>query len=306
MKIYINTIKESWVIDRFKKEWLEFNNEFSTSTISNADIIWIIAPWTWKKIPKKFLKKKTVVCSIYHIDEKKFTPREKKEFQKRDEYVNKYHVISNRTKEQVERLTNKEITVIPFWINQDIWFEIDKSQIRNKYSFPEDRFLIGSFQRDTEGSDLFSPKLSKGPDIFINIISKMYKQNSNIEIILTGKRRNYIISELEKIGVNYHYFEMVDFSVLNELYNCLDLYIVSSRYEGGPQSILECGITKTPIISTKVGIADEILSPKSIYDVDNFFQAKPDIETAYENSLKYVIPKGFKDYHNLFKDVYED
>ena len=306
MKIYINTIKESWVIDRFKKEWLEFNNEFSTSTISNADIIWIIAPWTWKKIPKKFLKKKTVVCSIYHIDEKKFTPREKKEFQKRDEYVNKYHVISNRTKEQVERLTNKEITVIPFWINQDIWFEIDKSQIRNKYSFPEDRFLIGSFQRDTEGSDLVSPKLSKGPDIFINIISKMYKQNSNIEIILTGKRRNYIISELEKIGVNYHYFEMVDFSVLNELYNCLDLYIVSSRYEGGPQSILECGITKTPIISTKVGIADEILSPKSIYDVDNFFQAKPDIETAYENSLKYVIPKGFKDYHNLFKDVYED
>ena len=180
MKIYINTIKESWVIDRFKKEWLEFNNEFSTSTISNADIIWIIAPWTWKKIPKKFLKKKTVVCSIYHIDEKKFTPREKKEFQKRDEYVNKYHVISNRTKEQVERLTNKEITVIPFWINQNIWFEIDKSQIRNKYSFPGDRFLIGSFQRDTEGSDLFSPKLSKGPDIFINIISKMYKQNSNI------------------------------------------------------------------------------------------------------------------------------
>ena len=134
----------------------------------------------------------------------------------------------------------------------------------------------------------------------------MYKQNRNIEIILTGKRRNYIISELEKIGINYHYFEMVDFSVLNELYNCLDLYIVSSRYEGGPQSVLECGITKTPIISTKVGIADEILSPKSIYDVDNFSKAKPDVETAYENSLKYITPNGFKEYLNLFKDVYED
>ena len=306
MKIYLNTIKESWVIDRFKKEWLEFNKKFSTSEISNADIIWIIAPWTWKKIPKKFLKDKTVVCSIYHIDEKKFSTKEKKEFYKRDKYVNKYHVISKRTKEQVERLTNKEITVIPFWINKDIWFEIDKGDVRNKYSFPKDKFLIGSFQRDTEGSDLFSPKLSKGPDIFINIVSKMYKQNRNIEIILTGKRRNYIISELEKIGINYHYFEMVDFSVLNELYNCLDLYIVSSRYEGGPQSVLECGITKTPIISTKVGIADEILSPKSIYDVDNFSKAKPDVETAYENSLKYITPNGFKEYLNLFKDVYED
>ena len=28
--------------------------------------------------------------------------------------------------------------------------------------------LIGSFQRDTEGHDMISPKLVKGPDIFQN------------------------------------------------------------------------------------------------------------------------------------------
>ena len=54
MKIYLNTIKESWVIDRFKKEWLEFNKKFSTSEISNADIIWIIALGHGKKSPKNF------------------------------------------------------------------------------------------------------------------------------------------------------------------------------------------------------------------------------------------------------------
>ena len=48
---------------------------------------------------------------------------------------------------------------------------------------------------------------------------------------------------------------MASFKEINELYNLLDLYVVSSRFEGGPQSILECGITKTPIISTNVGIA---------------------------------------------------
>ena len=57
---------------------------------------------------------------------------------------------------------------------------------------------------------------------------------------------------------------------LNELYNCLDLYIVSSRYEGGPQAILECAASKTPILSTKVGVAPEVLHPESIYEIGRF------------------------------------
>ena len=306
MKIYLNTIKESWVIDRFRREWFEYNNKVSTSKINKSDIIWIIAPWTWKKIPKRYLKKKKVVCSIYHIDEEKFSSKEKEEFYKRDKYVDTYHVISNRTKKQVEKLTNKNITVVPFWVNQNIWFEIEQDKMRVKYGFKKDKFLIGSFQRDTEGSDLKTPKLSKGPDIFINVVSKMYEQNKNIEVVLTGKRRNYIISELKKIGINYHYFEMAEFSEINELYNCLDLYIVPSRYEGGPQSILECGITRTPIISTKVGIADEILSPESLFSIDYFENPKPNSQTAYENSVKYTIPQGFLEYLKLFKGIYEN
>ena len=33
---------------------------------------------------------------------------------------------------------------------------------------------------------------------------------------------------------------------------------------------MECAITKTPIISTDVGVASEILSPSSIFDMANF------------------------------------
>ena len=46
---------------------------------------------------------------------------------------------------------------------------------------------------------------------------------------------------------------------MNELYNLIDLYIVTSRIEGGPQAIVECGITKTPIISTDVGGISEVI-----------------------------------------------
>ena len=79
---------------------------------------------------------------------------------------------------------------------------------------------------------------------------------------------------------------------LNELYNCLDLYIVSSRIEGGPQAIFECAITKTPIISTDVGIASEILANESIFTMENFSNAIPNIDIPYQNVIKYKIPMG--------------
>ena len=128
--------------------------------------------------------------------------------------------------------------------------------------------MVGSFQRDTEGDDLMSPKLIKGPDIFIKIVSNLYKSNKNLKIVLAGKRRQYVISELENQNIPYKYFEMTDFDMLNELYNILDLYLVTSRLEGGPQALVECGLTKTPIISTDVGIADKILSAESILIIE--------------------------------------
>tara|TARA_B100001250_G_scaffold404429_1_gene420399 strand:- start:247 stop:1170 length:924 start_codon:yes stop_codon:yes gene_type:complete len=307
MKVYLNNINESWVVDRLKDEWYEYNQDISTTNPKEADIIWIFTPWLWKNVKKRILKTKKVVCSIYHIDFEKFSDKDKKEFYKRDSFVNEYHVISNKTKLQLEQLTDKKITSIPFWVNQYLWFPIDdKNKIRQKYGLSHENFYIGSFQRDTEGVDLKSPKLIKGPDRFIEIVSSKYNENKKIVVILTGKRRQYIISELEKLNIPYRYFEMVDFKELNELYNILNLYIVSSRVEGGPQAIVECGIIKTPIISTDVGVASELLSTESIYNMDNFRLAKPNIEYANKKADSYKIPKGFDNYRNLFRRIYEN
>ena len=257
-----------------------------------------------EKNTHKIFKKRKVVCSIYHIDENKFNDVDIKEFKDRDKYVSEYHVISKKTTSQLRKLTNKKISYIPFWVNQDNWFEIsDKKSLRNKYKFSDSEYLVGSFQRDSEGSDPELPKLIKGPDQFITIAKHLNKKRENLRVILTGKRRNYMINELEKENINFTYFEMVNISQLNELYNLLDLYIVSSRVEGGPQAIVECGITKTPIISTNVGIAQDFLAEKSIFNMDNFYDAEPSVEFAYNRSKEVTIPEGFKNFISLFESV---
>lgn len=303
MKVYLNKINESWIIDRVRHEWINHNKNLYTTSTTKSDIIWILSPWLWKKISKSKLSKKKVLCSHYHFD---FANFNREDFYELDKYVNEYHVISKKTEDQLRKLTDKKITSIPFWINQKIFFEIqDKQKLRQDMGFSKDDYLIGSFQRDTEGNDLVSPKLIKGPDIFFDIITNLYRKNKNLKVVLTGKRREYLKNKFNANGIPYIYYEMADFGYLNKLYNLLDLYIVSSRIEGGPQAILECGITKTPIVSTDVGVASEILHKESIYNPESFQTAKPNVDYAYNKCLEFSLPYGIDKFNSMLKGLYE-
>jgi len=302
-KVYINKANENWIIDRVRKEWIEYKNPH-TYFKQFADVIWVLSPWTWSKLNFEKYKSKKIICSIHHIEEEKFEKNDYKNFKYFEQFIDSYHVISLNTKKQLLKYTDKKINAIPLWADQNIWFPIeDKYNLRNKYKIDKSSYLVGSFQRDTEGLDLMSPKLIKGPDRFFEIVKNLNLIHKNLVVLLAGKRRQYIISKLEESKIKYLYFEMVPNNILNELYNCLDLYIVSSRIEGGPQAILECAMSKTPIISTNVGIAPEILSPESIFDMTNFYNAVPNVEIAYENSKELMIPNGFNKYKEMFEII---
>ena len=303
MKIYVNKVKENWIIDRVRKDWYRYKKDISTHFVSRSEIIWILSPWVWKTIPQKYLKEKKILCSHYHFDFENF---DKKDFNELDSFVDQYHVISQKTKNQLATLTDKKITSIPFWINQNNFYYIEnKINLRKKLGFKIDDYLIGSFQRDTESKDLITPKLIKGPDIFLEIVTKIYQKNRNMKVVLAGKNRQFLISEFEKLNIPYKYFEMVNASKLNELYNTLNLYLVTSRIEGGPQAILEASTTRTPILSTDVGVASEILHKNSIFQINEFSKSTPNVDHAYQNSLEYIIPSGLNKFDSIFKEIYE-
>ena len=308
MKIYLSNLNESWVVDRFRADWYKNNPQISTTNIISADIVWIISPWVWKKISKKYLKTKKVICSIYHIDFENFDVKERSDFYKRDKYVDTYHVISQKTANELKKLTEKTIISIPFWVDQKVFKNLqNKEELRSLFGFKNNDFLVGSFQRDSEGKNVNLPKLIKGPDIFVKIVDDLYKKNKNLKIVLSGKRRDYVKFELDKLGIPFSYFEMVDIDQINKLYNLLDLYIVSSRLEGGPQAIMECAISKTPVISTNVGVATEILNTTSIYEnQDDYYKAIVDVEYAYKQALNHTLPNGMKKFIEMFTELYEN
>lgn len=311
-KIYTLSPKENWICDRFVSEWNEHIKQFSVSDPADADIIWLLADWCWASVDPKILKEKTVVASVHHLVPEKLGIYEKQEFNVRDPFVDFYHVPCKKTFEQVKALTKKPIFCQPFWVNSDIWISLsghrrkgENSTWRFQNSLPDDKFLIGSFQRDTEGKDLVSPKLEKGPDIFCNVVEFYHKKNKNVEVVLAGWRRQYVMSRLDQAGIKYHYFELPSFKIINELYNCLDLYVVGARHEGGPQAIFECAATCTPIISTNVGYASELLHPKSMFkhDLSDLENAVPVTNYAFENVQKILTPYGFLEFVKFFTSI---
>jgi len=90
MKIYLNKIREDWIIDRVKKEFSNYFKGNVTNNINKADIIWIIAPWAWEQISTNKLKRKKVICSYYHFD---FSSFDREKFNELDKHVDEYHVI---------------------------------------------------------------------------------------------------------------------------------------------------------------------------------------------------------------------
>ena len=294
-KIYVHPAREDWIVDRFVKEWNEDNFDISTNNPFEADVIWLLAGWCWQDIAQSNqLKNKKILTTIHHIVPEKFDDMALKTFIARDLITNAYHVYNEDTKAFISRFSDKPVHLINYWANQKIWRTTGtKLGLREKFNLPVDAYLIGSFQRDTEGIDLKSPKLEKGPDLFLGAIEHFRKRHQKLHVVLAGWRRQYVIAGLEKLKIPYTYFERPQQEIINELYQTLDLYPVTSRCEGGPQALIECGLLNVPVISRNVGIARQVLPLSAISD--DIITAIPAIPCVEEMKL----PGGYEKYRNL-------
>lgn len=301
MKILCISSREGWVDDRIANEFKKYSQHEVSFNDSTADIVWLIAPWVWQSIPKELLLNKKVVCTIHHQVPEKF---DEQNFKNRDKCVDRYHVPCVKTKDFIQKFTNKPIKVIGYWYNQDIWKALGKDLLREKYKehFSPQDFVIGSFQRDSEGANPNSPKLEKGPDLFFDYVSSFNRDT--VHILLAGWRRTYLINRLKKANIPYTYFELAGTEKLNELYSVCDLYAVMSRQEGGPQALLEAPACGTPIISTDVGMAREVLPEQCIVNAKgSAVPTQVSLKQTQDKMKKFEIKNHIKNYDNFFSSL---
>lgn len=206
-------------------------------------------------------KGKRIIVTCFHIvddDPRKYLLKEK------DRYVEKWHTSCQITRDKLITLgiPAEKIAVIPIGIEEKNYAPVkddEKKHRQYEEGIESGTVVIGYFQKDGNGwEEGNQPKLIKGPDVFCNVVEKL-KQRFKIHVILSGPSRGYVKNRLRQAGVPFTHHLFENASDVAELYKMIDVYMVTSREEGGPRAILESMASGVPIISTRVGQAPDII-----------------------------------------------
>ena len=271
--------KVGWAIDedlRLVREALA--GECESTSLAQAEAVHV--PWWVNVLPfsRDELRGKHVVCTaenspFYYITEP--------EFLKARERVTQWIVRSHEGAAQFAALGIAS-RYAPYTFDPAIFHPLapDSAPVLDlvrRWKIPADRYLVANFHRDTEGADLQSPKLQKGPDLFLEIVALLHARGAPIHVLLAGPRRFFLRRSLAARGVPFTFVgedtgdrddlaeNTLPRTALNVLYSVADLHLVSSRWEGGPQSVLESAATRCKILSTRVGLAPDVLEAECLF-----------------------------------------
>lgn len=136
----------------------------------------------------------------------------------------------------------------------------ERATARRHFGIEAHEVVVGSFQKDGNGwGEGMEPKLIKGPDVFLRAVEKLARQVP-VFVLLSGPARGYVKQGLEKLGVRYAHDYAPDRDALAKLYHPLDIYLMTSREEGGPMAVMESMSAHVPVVATRVGMAPDLIT----------------------------------------------
>jgi len=192
-----------------------------------------------------------------------------------DMKIDLWHTSSSITKNILINFgaSDEKIKIIPLGVDIQNFHPPtvkEKEDSCKKFNIPVGKIVIGSFQKDGNGwGEGLEPKLIKGPDIFLEVIKNL-KEEFEIHCLLSGPARGYVKKGLDEMGVPYTHRYYDNPWEVSQCYRACDLYLITSRIEGGPKSMLESLASGVPLVTTKVGMVPDILK-----DGKNAFIVEP-------------------------------
>lgn len=160
-------------------------------------------------------------------------------------------------------IAQDQLAIIPIGIDTHHFQPVTpekRAAMRSQLGIPPDAVCIGSFQKDGNGWEEGSePKYIKGPDIFVRVMGELAKAVPSLHVLLTGPARGYVKRELDRLGIAYTHHFLDDYMALAPYYHALDLYLISSRVEGGPKALMESWASGVPVVSTAMGMPNDYI-----------------------------------------------
>ena len=165
---------------------------------------------------------------------------------------------------------------------------VARQAARKELGVPESAFVVGSFQKDGVGWESgLEPKTIKGPDTLVAVLEQARARIPTLFVLLTGPARGYVRGELERLEIPYRHVQLDSRDGLARAYHALDVYLVTSRQEGGPKSVLESMAAGVPLVTTRVGQAPSLVADGEnglLADVDDADALAAGVQRVHDDS----------------------
>jgi glycosyltransferase involved in cell wall biosynthesis len=145
------------------------------------------------------------------------------------------------------------ISVVPHGVDSQFF---RKRKVKpERFGIPRARFVLGFI--GAKGSD--SDRGRKGTDVLLDVLRRAAKELPNLHVILGGPGWESELAGLHELGISASATGYIRKAELPDLYSALDVYLVTSRIEGGPCTVFEAMACQTAVVSTRVGAVPDLI-----------------------------------------------
>ena len=128
---------------------------------------------------------------------------------------------------------------------------LDRTLARRILGVEDERFLVGWVGR-------LSPE--KGPDLMVGAVAALASHHISVAVLGDGRERARLRSLAWELGVSDRIHWHGTIPDAGRLFPAFDLLLLSSRTEGTPMVLLEAMAARVPIVATRVGGVEDLLT----------------------------------------------
>ncbi len=233
----------------FPQQMLPYYYEEYQTLVEGVDLIHILSDFDFDKLvlPPNV----PTIGSIHHVTNwDKLVPITKQ--------TDALMVVANEWKEFLcqKGISEERIRLFNNGVDSSIFYPVsDKVLARKQLGIHSDTPLIGYSSKYTSNTDG-----RKGVHVLLKALKKLASTDKTFGVLITGPGWKKVVEEIKGYGISeVYYYPFLPDRMMPICYNALDLYVVTSKIEGGPVPLLNCMACGIPTVSTPVGLVKDYI-----------------------------------------------
>jgi glycosyltransferase involved in cell wall biosynthesis len=168
--------------------------------------------------------------------------------------IDRVLTVSGQSRAALQERGFADVQVVHNGVDPNVFRPLNITECRQRLKLPDAGFpLVGFF-----GKESSNPGDRKGTRCFLQAMG-IVAQRKKVGVLLSGEGWDSLSRALTELSIPVFKRRVAHLSDMPPLYGAIDVYLCSSRIEGGPVTVIEAMSCARSVVATEVGIVPEAI-----------------------------------------------